>query len=165
MTDQVNGSAPDSEERRPGVREKAGEALVTAYSTSRDKAGEAVEAARAQASLAARRAADGIQDNPIAALVGGLALGAVAGALLPASRREAELLGPLGSRVGEAGKAAAQAAREAGQQRLADLGISRESAREQVSKIFDGAVKAAGEAGSAAAKAARQSQSEPGSQG
>jgi hypothetical protein len=57
------------------------------------------------------------------------------------------------------------AAREAGQQRLADLGISRESAREQASKIFDGAVKAASEAGSAAAKAARQSQAEPGSQG
>ena len=39
------------------------------------------------------------------------------------------------------------------QQKLVELGMSSESAREQVSKLFDGAVKAAGEAGSAAAKA------------
>ena len=98
--------------------EKVGEAIGTvkektaaAYSTSRAKANEAAEAARARASLAARRAADGIEENPMAALVGGLAIGAIAGALLPATRREAKLLGPLGAAAGEAGRIGANRAR------------------------------------------------------
>jgi len=145
--------------------EKVGEAIGTvkektaaAYSTSRAKANEAAEAARARASLAARRAADGIEENPMAALVGGLAIGAIAGALLPATRREAKLLGPLGAAAGEAGRIAARTAREAGQQKLAELGIDRDSAREQVSKLVDSALKAAGEAGSAAVKSVRERQ-------
>lgn len=177
MTDQASNGAANTgsanEERQDTqargsygrATEKVGEALntvkertATAYSASRDKAGEAVEAARVKASLAARRAADGIDENPIAALIGGLALGAVAGALLPGTRREKEMLGPIGAKAGEAGKIAAQAARAAGIQKLAELGISSESAREQASKLFDGAVKAVGEAGSAAGKAVRGKQ-------
>lgn len=145
--------------------EKVGEALGTvkektaaAYSTSREKANEAAEAARAKASLATRRAAERIEENPVGALVGGLALGVIAGALLPATRREAKLLGPLGAAAGEAGKVAARSAREAGQQKLAELGINRDTARDQVNKLVDSALKAAGEAGSAAVKSVRERQ-------
>lgn len=144
---------------------KVGEALgsvkektAAAYSTSREKASEAAEAARARASLAARRTANGIEENPIAALAGGLAIGVVAGALLPATRREAKLFGPIGAAAGEAGKIAVQAAREAAQQKLNELGLSRESAREQVGNLVDSALKAAGEAGSAAVKSVREKQ-------
>jgi ElaB/YqjD/DUF883 family membrane-anchored ribosome-binding protein len=145
------------------VREKVEQALgtakektVTAYSTSKDKAAEALETARERASLVAQRTAEGIDEYPVAALVGGLALGVIAGALLPSTRKEAELLGPLGSKVNDAARGAAQAAREAGQSKLGDLGVNRDSAREQVSKLVDHALKVVGEAGNAAARSVRE---------
>jgi ElaB/YqjD/DUF883 family membrane-anchored ribosome-binding protein len=153
MTDQAGSRASGKVGDALGaVKEKT----TAAYTGSRDKAGEALETARAKASLTARRAAEGIEENPIAALVGGLALGAIAGVLLPASRKESELLAPIGSKVGEAAKIATQAAREAGQAKLDELGLSRERAREQVGKLVDNAVKVAGEASGAAARSVRQ---------
>lgn len=175
MTTQINDTDTDNE---PGtsnapagaVREKAeaaraaaadaygkaSEKLATAYSTSVDKAVETVEAARLRAAEAARRAADGIDQNPVAALVGGLALGAIMGVLLPGTRKEAEMLGPLGSKVGDAAKTAAQAARDTGREALDQIGVNRDSARDKVSKIVGDALKVAGEAGSAAAQAVRK---------
>jgi hypothetical protein len=79
-----------------------------------------------------------------------LAIGAIAGALLPSTRKEAELLAPLGNKVGDAAKTAVQAAREAGQGKLEEL------ASNPVSAIIDNALKVAGEAGSAAARSVRQ---------
>ena len=154
MTNQVNDA--DNDTGTAGVYGKASEKLSAAYSTSVDKAAETIEAARQRATDAARRAADGIDQNPVAALVGGLALGAIVGALLPGTRKEAELLGPLGGKVGDAAKTAAQAARETGLDKLDEIGLSRDNVREKVSKIFDEALKVAGETSSAAAQAVRK---------
>lgn len=147
MTSQVNEA--DNGTETPSTYGKASEKLSAAYSTSVDKAAEAIDTAR-------QRAADGIDQNPVAALVGGLALGAIVGALLPRTRKEAELLGPLGGKVGDAAKTAAQAARETGLDKLDEIGLSRDNVREKVSKIFDEALKVAGETGSAAAEAVRK---------
>lgn len=171
--DTETGPGGFSGEQRKGttapIREKVGEVLgtakdrtVTAYSTSRDRAADALESARERAALAARRTAQGIDENPIAALVGGLALGAIAGVLLPSTRKEAEMLRPLGSRIGEATRVASQAAREAGQAKLDELGLTRDSAREQVNKLVDHARKIAGEAGGAAARAVRENRGQGG---
>lgn len=154
MTNQVNetdnGTGPAS------AYGKAGEKLSAAYSTSVDKAAEAIDTARQRAADAARRTADGIEQNPVAALVGGLALGAIVGALLPGTRKETELLGPIGGKVGDAAKTAAQAARETGLDKLDEIGLSRDNVREKVSKIFDEALKVASETSSAAAEAVRK---------
>jgi len=162
------GSSRERQGATTQIREKVGEALgtakdktVTAYSASRDKAAETLESARETAALAARRTAQGIEENPVAALVGGLALGAIAGVLLPSTRKEAELLGPLGSKVGEATRVAGQAAREVGQARLQELGLTRDSARDQVGKLVDHVTKIAGEASGAAVRAVREGQSDP----
>jgi predicted lipid-binding transport protein (Tim44 family) len=125
------------------VREKAKAARAAATQT--------YTSARAKATTAAQRAVD----EPVVALVGGLAIGAIAGALLPASRKEAEILGPIGSRLNETARVAASAAREAGQETLDELGINRDAAREQASRLMDAAMKAASSAGAAAAKAVR----------
>ena len=150
MTSQVNEA--DNGTGTPGAYGKAGERLSAAYSTSIDKAAGAIDTARQRAADAARRTADGIEQNPVAALMGGLALGAIVGAMLPGTRKEAELLGPLGGKVGDAAKTAAQAARETGLDKLDEFGLSRDNVREKVSKIFDDALKVAGETSSAAAE-------------
>src|SRR4051794_15143482 len=108
MMNQANDTDP-----APEQRQGAGMQVRQALGASVEKASEAIGSARESVSLAAQRAAQSIEENPVAALVGGLAIGAIAGALLPASRKEAEYLAPLGDKVGEAAKTAVQAARDA----------------------------------------------------
>ncbi len=135
------------------TREKVG----GAYETARDKASEAYEAARARAAEAGRATAQGIDDQPLAALIGGLALGALVAAVLPRTEREGKLFGALGARIGDAAKNAASAARDAGKSRLDELGLTPDKARETVRKIVGDAASAASSAGSAAATAVRES--------
>lgn len=107
------------------------------------------------AQTAGRRAVEGIEGNPLSVLVGGLAVGVLAGALLPKTEREAELLGPVGRKLTEGAAAAARAARDAGTAELAAAGISKTAARQQVGKLLDGVVSAVKTAGDAAAKSAK----------
>ena len=62
-----------------------------------------------------------IDDSPIIALGAGLALGAVLGAVLPASRKERELLGPVGSKVTDKGYEAVDRAKEMGKQKFDEM--------------------------------------------
>lgn len=126
-----------------------------AYKTARDKAAATVDASREKARAAGRRTSSTIDGNPIGLLVGGLAIGALAGAVIPRSRREKELLAPVGRRVGETAAAALAAAKDAGKSELDGLGLSRSAAKGQVKSLFDGLVRAAGSAGSAAAQAGK----------
>lgn len=92
-----------------------------------------------------------VEGSPLAALAAGIVLGAVAGALLPRTDKETELLGPVGSKIGQAAAEAAKAARDAGKQELGMLGENKSPMEMMVEKAV-GAVSAAGSAaGSAAA--------------
>lgn len=102
----------------------------------------------------AGRTSAGIDANPLSLVAGGVVLGVVLGALLPRSERERQLLAPVGDRLGTGLTAAIDAAKEAGTAELADAGISRDAARDQVKTLFDGLMKAIGSAGTAAAQAA-----------
>jgi hypothetical protein len=112
---------------------------------------ESGEAARA----AGRKAADGVDAFPVAALVGGLALGAVLGALLPRTRQEEELLGSIGGAINDRAKEALGAARDAGQSKLDELGINTDAAGKQVGKLIDSLSQVAESAGTAAVDAVR----------
>ena len=103
---------------------------------------------------AARRTADAIESNPLAIVAGGIAIGALAGALIPRSAKEKELLGPVGRSLSERARSAFQAAREAGNSELQNAGLSKDAAKDQVKSLFQGIAKAATSAGSAAAKGA-----------
>ena len=116
------------------------ERVGSAYSAARERVGEA---------------AAGIETSPIALLVGGLAVGAIAGALIPTGTREREALEPIGERIGDAARAALDAARSAGGDALSEAGLDRNALRGQASNLLDQAVKAAGVAGNAALSAAR----------
>lgn len=127
-----------------GAIEKISERVVTAYSSAREKAGDAAVTVET-----------GIESSPIAAVLGGLALGAIAGVLLPRLEKEKELLAPLGAKIGDAARAAIEAGKTAGQEALDEGGLSTDALRGQVNKLVEQAIKAAGAAGSAAVGAAR----------
>ncbi len=113
-----------------------------------------IDDAKHAASDAAHRAADAIDSNPLAIVAGGLAIGALAGALIPRSAKEKELLAPVGRSLSERARGAIQAARETGTSELQNAGLSKDAAKDQVKSLFQGLAKAATSAGSAAAKTA-----------
>lgn len=130
------------------ARAKASEALGAA----RDKTSAAYDSARDGATRATRRTADGIDANPLGALVGGLALGALVAAVLPRTRREQEALGDYGRRINETAKEAARAAKEAGKGKLDELGLNADAAKEKLGALAS----SAGEAVKTSATAAAQ---------
>lgn len=121
---------------RPGVYERTVDKAAAALDQSKDSA------------------AHSIETNPLGILVGGIAIGALVGALIPRSAREKELLAPLGRKLGERARAAGQAARAAGQSELAELGLTKGAAKDQAKTLFEGVAKALSTAGNAAAKKA-----------
>lgn len=133
------------------AREKASEAAAVI----RDRAADAYDAARDKAHTARESASTGFDAAPLAVLAGGIALGAVLGALLPRTEREAKLLGPVAAKASDAAKAAFVAAKSAGQDKLDELGVNREAARAKVDQLVDTASQAASSAGAAAKDAVR----------
>lgn len=134
------------------------ESSAALYDSLREQAGAALEAAREAAATATEKAGKQIGDNPLAALLGGIALGAVAGVLIPRTKAEVDALSGLnlGDRLSEAAKAAAAAARSTGKESLGDFVLNRDtSMNDAVSKIIDAAFAAATSAGTAALKSAR----------
>jgi hypothetical protein len=92
---------------------------------------------------ARRKASGGIEEAPLLALAGGLAVGAVLAALIPASRKERELLGPVAGRIKDRAGDAVNAARDAGEARLDELGLTRDKGSETLRSILEGAGDAA----------------------
>jgi ElaB/YqjD/DUF883 family membrane-anchored ribosome-binding protein len=103
---------------RGGPLASVRQSAADAYETARERTASAYSSARETAASAGRRTADGIDGNPMAALVGGLALGAIVGALLPATRQERQLFGSVGRRLNDTARQAATAARDAGKKQL-----------------------------------------------
>ena len=134
--------AEDAAEARTDAYGKVSDRVAAAYAAAREKTGQAGEK---------------IEANPLAALLGGIAIGAIAGALIPRLAKEKELLAPLGERIGEAARAALDAGKSAGAGALEEAGLSSDQIRAQVSKLVEQALKAANEAGTAAVEAARES--------
>lgn len=132
------------------VRDTASEGLeaararaADAYDAAREKTSAAYGSVRDTASSAGRRTADGIDANPMAALVGGLALGAIAAAFLPKTRREDQLFGQVGQRISDTARDAARAAKDAGRDKLDELGLNAESAKQHVSEVVGSSATAA----------------------
>ncbi|AXJ94201.1 MULTISPECIES: hypothetical protein [unclassified Sphingomonas] len=103
----------------------------------------------------ARDAAHSLEGNPLALVASGLAIGAIAGVLIPRSSKEKELLAPVGRTLAERARSAVGAAREAGYQALDERGLTKDAARDQVKSLFQGLSEAVQTAGSAAARSAK----------
>jgi hypothetical protein len=124
----------------------------------RHRAIEAYDGAHESVAGAGRKASDAIDEAPLIALAGGLALGALLAAILPRTESETRALRPVGDKLAGTAKAAAEAAREAGTSRLAELGLTREKGAETLRSIFEGASDAAKVSAQAAVSAARTSE-------
>ena len=123
--------------------------------TVRQRAIDAYDTARESAASAGRRAGDTLSEAPLIALAGGLAAGALIAALLPRTRAETEALRPVGKRLTGTAKAAAQAAKDAGTQRLDELGLTKDKGAETIRSILEGAADAAKASAQAAVGAVR----------
>jgi hypothetical protein len=104
----------------------------------RQRAIEAYDGARDSVAEVGRRASDGIDEAPLIALAGGFAVGALIAALLPRTNTEAELLRPMSKRLTDSARSATEAAREAGSNRLRELGLTPDAGRDALRNVVDG---------------------------
>jgi hypothetical protein len=101
-----------------GPLSAASSAAADAYRSARERTSAAYSAVRERAGAVSQRTAESLDAAPMAAVIGGLALGAIAAALLPRTRREEELLGSVGRRINDSARDAVRAARDAGRDQL-----------------------------------------------
>lgn len=100
--------------RRTDVRGRAADALDTA----RERTMSAYEAARERTGKVSRDVSSQLAVYPVGAVIGGLALGALVGALLPRTRREDDLFGGTGKRLAGRAREAAEKGIDAGRDRF-----------------------------------------------
>jgi hypothetical protein len=121
--------------------------MSTASSEAKPGAANQNNSATASATGRARQTVEGIGDNPVALLAGGVALGVLVGVLLPRAAKERELLDPLGRTLAQRATAAAQAAKDAGRQEIESLVPDRDATKERVTALFGNILDAAKSAG------------------
>ena len=142
------------------ISEKLSKKVNAAYGSGKEKAETVIKTVRESSSKvtgsAKKTTGEGLEKNPIAALVGGLAIGAIAAALLPKTKRETEILGKAGSKVRSTASSAAKAARDAGKEQLDALGLNSGAARDQLRSVIDKIGQAASTASKAATDAVRK---------
>lgn len=108
MTATTDGDGASS--RATELIEAARERTVSAY-----------EAARSRASDVTRQANDQLAIYPVAAVIGGFAVGALLAAVLPRTEREREMLGETGRKITGAAREAAQRGLDAGKEQLEQI--------------------------------------------
>ena len=121
----------------------------TNTATARQRAIEAYDSAR-------DRASDTLGRAPLMALAGGLAAGALIAALLPRTEAETKALRPAAHRLRNSAKAALDAARETGSERLNELGLTRDKGEETIRSLFQNVTDAAKASGQAAVDAVKK---------
>lgn len=102
------------------------------------------------------RVSDALTEAPLIALAGGLAAGALIAALLPRTQAETRALRPTARRVKQSARAAYEAAKDTGTQRLDELGLNRDRAEETIRSLLSDVTQAAKDSGQAALDAARK---------
>ena len=130
------GTANDGNTGASGAVDGARTRASEAYGTARERTTALYGSARERASDVSRQTAERIETNPLAAVAGGLALGAVLGALLPRTEREVQALGDVGHKVTDVAREAANTAVETGRQQVNELTSS------AVSKVGEAVVQA-----------------------
>ncbi len=153
-------TANDGEiETAPAPLTRAAKGRATAQKAvdrARETASNAAERTRAAANDAVETAANAVDEAPLAALAGAIAIGAVAAALIPATARELQTLGPLGNRLRGALDDAFNAAKSAGVEQLTTKGLTRTALSSGAGTIVGHLLTAALEASKAASEAVRQ---------
>ncbi|AOH84792.1 hypothetical protein AWL63_13285 [Sphingomonas panacis] len=132
--------------------------IETTLDTAKESANKALVTASEAARETARKTAEGIEANPLSVLVGGVALGVLAGALIPRGDSETRLLKPVGRKITDTARGAVEAAKDAGKAELAGIGLSRAAASDTAGKLVLTVLTALATAGVSAAKSAATKQ-------
>ena len=119
--------------RTSGGRGRAAEV----FETARERTASAYETARDRAGAVTRRATEQMSVYPVAAVIGGFALGALVATLLPRTEREEKLLGRTGRRLTGAAREAAQKGLDAGRSQIEEI---RAKAAQKVGEAVSDAV-------------------------
>lgn len=127
---------------------EAGDKIAETAQQVRDKVTQQTQAA-------ARATAETLESNPFGAVAGAIAIGAVAAALIPATRRELETLGPVTDRMKELVEEAYHAARAAGSSELTAAGLTAAAATNGFGGVISALIKTATTAAGAAATTMR----------
>lgn len=133
MTDQDTTTSTASESDDSGARQRA----IEAYEGVRDYA------------------SDTLGQAPLLALAGGIAAGALIAALIPRTEAETRAIRPTARRMKDTARAAYDAAKDTGSQRLDELGLNRDKAEDTIRNLLEGVADAAKASANAALDAAR----------
>lgn len=146
MTDAVETGRIRADEALRDARAKASDAA----SFAKSKASEAISVTKNTAQSATEKTVQSVEKNPLAALIGGLAIGAIAAALLPRTEREDNAVGSVGTKLRDTASNAVKSARASGIERLDALGVNPDAAKDQFRGLVDKIAKAATSAAEAA---------------
>ena len=127
-----------------------------AFEKGTDTAVSSVEQSRVLARQAKAKTSEGIDKNPLAMIIGGIAIGAIVGALLPRTERETKILGKTGKKLNKKTRKMAEAAKLAGMSHVDTLGLNGDAVRAQFKEFVSKAVVALRAAGQAASEAAKE---------
>jgi hypothetical protein len=137
----------------------AADSAKDSLATAKAKTTQSTAAARATAAEAYEKGkgktSDAIDKNPLAIVLGGMAIGAIVGALLPRTERETKILGKAGKKLNKKARKMADAAKAAGKDQVESLGLNGDALRLQFRDLVSKAalaVKAASQAATDAAK-------------
>lgn len=126
-----------------------------------DSARNVRDTAKTKVDDAVKSTAQALEDNPFGAIAGAIAVGAVAAAMLPATRREVETLGPWTEKLRDTLVDAFDAAKHAGATELTAAGLTMAAASDGVGGMVGKIVKAATAASTAAAGTVKGKRSDP----
>jgi ElaB/YqjD/DUF883 family membrane-anchored ribosome-binding protein len=143
-----------------GAAKNAGETAkrgaAAAVNKSKAAAARSVESSKVLAKKAGEGTTQTIDQNPLAIVAGGVALGAIIGMLLPKTDREEKAFGKAGKKLNKAAKRATDAAKAAGKEKVDSLGLNQDALRDQFRDLVSKASEAVKAAGKAAADEARR---------
>ena len=97
--DSIKSAADSAKVKTTRSSVAARQKASVAFEKSKDAAVTGVEQSKEIARKAKAKTSDGIDKNPLAIVLGGIAIGAIVGALLPRTERETKVFGKAGKKL------------------------------------------------------------------
>jgi ElaB/YqjD/DUF883 family membrane-anchored ribosome-binding protein len=153
--DSIKSAADSAKAKTARSSAAARQKASVAFKKGKDAAATGVEQSKVIARQAKAKTIESVDKSPLAIILGGIAIGAIVGALLPRTERETKVLGKAGKKLNKKARKIAEAAKVAGMIQVDTLGLNGEAMRAQFRELVSKAalaVKAAGQAATEAAK-------------
>jgi ElaB/YqjD/DUF883 family membrane-anchored ribosome-binding protein len=154
--DSIKSAADNAKAKTSRSSATARQKASVAIKVGKDAAVTGVEQSKVIARKAKAKTIEGVDKNPLAIILGGIAIGAIVGALLPRTERETKVLGKAGTKLNKKARKIAEAAKIAGMSQVDTLGLNGEAMRAQFRELVSKAALALKAAGQAATEAAKE---------